>query len=493
MFGYSYGHKPAYVLKSKSISAVNLFVNKGKKTQTFRIDSIEAGGEAGEKPPIDPKSIRVVPKDGIILGPTAPIDPDKQIETHDAKAEALDGGTALHVLFPASGKESSASIKPPIGKWDLHNDLQVRVKVKNDGTGAVSPKVRVESEWNPGDWASAGEIAPGAEAEITAPFISAKIWDGSKGTGNRVSPDEVSAITFTADAGSAERSIRVISVIAEMPPTPALPEWLGKRPPVEGNWTKTFDDEFDGTSLDASKWNVKGENYYDKVSHWSAENVIVSGGYARLHFEKKTGHQNDDPKRNETPYATGFLDSLDKFAQRYGYFESRMKLPTAPGLWPAFWLMPDRGRNFNPKWQRTATEVGGMEFDIMEHLTRWGPTRYNIAMHWDGYGKDHKALGSEKIYVQPDKDGFITAGVLITPGSAVYYCNGKEVLRWENPRVSAVPEYMMFTMPSGGWDNNALDDAKLPADLVIDYVRVWQRADLAAGPTTAPANKVPAE
>ena len=46
----------------------------------------------------------------------------------------------------------------------------------------------------------------------------------------------------------------------------------------------------------------------------------------------------------------------------------------------------------------------------------------------------------------------------------------------------------MFTLPAGGWDNDPLDDARLPADFVIDYVRVWQRRDLAgtAG-TTRPA------
>jgi hypothetical protein len=32
----------------------------------------------------------------------------------------------------------------------------------------------------------------------------------------------------------------------------------------------------------------------------------------------------------------------------------------------------------------------------------------------------------------------------------------------------------------GGWDNNALDDARLPDDFLIDYVRVWQRRDLAS-------------
>ncbi len=29
-------------------------------------------------------------------------------------------------------------------------------------------------------------------------------------------------------------------------PAAQLPEWLGKRPPVEGDWVKTFDENFDG-------------------------------------------------------------------------------------------------------------------------------------------------------------------------------------------------------------------------------------------------------
>ena len=154
-----------------------------------------------------------------------------------------------------------------------------------------------------------------------------------------------------------------------------------------------------------------------------------------------------------------------------------MKLPSAPGLWPAFWMMPDRGQG-----DRQSTSNGGMEFDILEHLTGWGPNRYNIAMHWDGYGKEHKSTGSDRIYVQPDKDGFIVAGLLWEPGRLVYYGNGSEVLRFESPRVANVPAILMFTMPTGGWDNTPLDDQKLPADFVIDWVRAWQRKDLAELP-----------
>jgi beta-glucanase (GH16 family) len=141
-------------------------------------------------------------------------------------------------------------------------------------------------------------------------------------------------------------------------------------------------------------------------------------------------------------------------------------------------MMPDRGGS-SPQWQRSDTKNGGMEFDIMEHLTRWGANRFNIAMHWDGYGKEHKSIGSTSIYYTPDKDGFVTSGLLWTPGELVFYCQGQEIGRWKNERVMNVPGHIMFTLPAGGWDNDWLDDAKLPDEFLIDYVRVWQRADLA--------------
>ena len=113
-----------------------------------------------------------------------------------------------------------------------------------------------------------------------------------------------------------------------------------------------------------------------------------------------------------------------------------------------------------------------------------GDYRYNIACHWDGYIKNHKSVGSQNIYVQADKDGYITTGLLWTPGSVIMYNNGKEVFRWEGARVGDVPCYLMWDMVSGGWTikdvwvNSRLEDGRLPDDFTIDYIRVWQRKDL---------------
>ena len=51
-------------------------------------------------------------------------------------------------------------------------------------------------------------------------------------------------------------------------------------------------------------------------------------------------------KGSDGKWRSGLLSSNDPdgrgFAQRYGYFEMRAKLPTGPGVWPAFWLIGDR-------------------------------------------------------------------------------------------------------------------------------------------------------
>ncbi|MEO1088664.1 MAG: glycoside hydrolase family 16 protein [Acidobacteriota bacterium] len=292
-----------------------------------------------------------------------------------------------------------------------------------------------------------------------------------------------SALMVEAEPRGVDRSIRVDKITASLPPREPKPDWLGKAPPVPGDWSLTFEENFDGSQIDDKTWNIYTSNFWDKRSHFSKRNVILGedsgNGVVKLRFERRTGHHNDDPSGKVTNYATGFLDTYGKWVQRYGYFESRMKLPEAPGMWPAFWLMPDRGVEAGPQWKRADTGNGGMEFDIMEFLSRWGKNRHTTAFHWDGYGKNHKATGAA-VYLRPDEEGYITSGLLWLPGLAVIYANGKEVARWDTPRISDVQSYIKYTAVSGGWDNDPIDDAQLPADFVIDYVRVWQRADLAS-------------
>lgn len=488
IFGYAYGYKPSFKVNTSEIVKILLFTGKAKNDQSFRIESLQAAGPAGEKPPLDPKTVRVVPKDGVLF-PGEGFDPAKQlVAKNGASVDAQ--GTSFRIGFDGGKDGQAVSIQPVMGKWDLREMLQVRVRLKNAGTAAVTPKVVLGSNDGPADPATV-PLAPGEEKEVTLSFIPKVPWQGIKNldktawdpqpnTGTKFISDAAGPITIAQGPEKGAQSIVVSSIIADVPPAKDMPEWLGKRPPVDGDWVQTFNEDFDGATLDTNKWNVYTENYWDKRSHFSKDNVIIKDGNANLFYEKKTGFHNDDPSKKQTDYATGFLDTYGKWVQRYGYFEARMKLPKAPGLWPAFWMMPDRGESEGPRWKRADTGRGAMEFDIMEFLSRWGSYRYNIAMHWDGYDKGHKQTGTTKIYFQPDKDGYVTAGLLWLPGLAVFYANGEEVARLESPRISNVQSDIMFTHVTGGWDNNAIDDKTLPADFLIDYVRAWQRKDLAS-------------
>lgn len=483
IFGYSYGHKPAHKLKSAAVVRMLIFTGKSDVVQSFRIDSLVAAGPAGEAPAVDPASIRLKPANGFIVGPGSTLDAAKQLTASGGQAtlEAAGNGQTLRAVFPAGQGNQSVTVKPAVGKWDLRDYSEVNVTVRNDGKTPVKPRAKLDTQSGASDWATAtNPIAPGAQAVLTIPFSHAITPDFSnKETLGRIASDAASGVTVAVDNGVDEQTL-VVQSIQGAASFAVLPEWLGKRPPVEGDWTKTLNEDFNSPTLDTTVWDNTGANYYDKATHWSKDSLLLGGGSAKLRYEKKTGTQNDDPAGKQTDYAAGYLTTYGKWVQRYGYFEGRMKLSSAPGLWPAMWLMPDRGVAAGPQWKRQDTGNGAMEMDIMEQLSRWGIHRYNIAQHWDGYGKDHKSNGTDAVYVKTDKDGYITAGLLWTPGSAIYYCNGVEVARWENPRISSVASCFLFTLPSGGWDNDRIDDKQLPADFVIDYVRAWQRKDLAS-------------
>lgn len=496
LFGYNYGKKsPKF--QPAAVKQIRLFTGKADGERKFRIVQLQAAGPAGEKPAADPNRQAVWPAGGVLFDATTKIDPAKQLVAKGgAKGGLTEDGKAIRVTF-TGGKDGAVSFRPAAGMWNLGRGLQVRVKLRNDGPEAATPGLRLESRRDGqirfGDTVSA-TLAPGAETEVVIPF-AAKVpwkglavreqeipdgkgtWEGQPGTGNEYRSNLTTAVTVLA-AGAAAK-LQVLSVVCDLPEL-RLPPWLGQRPPVEGDWTKTFEDNFDGNALDLTKWNMYGDNYWDKQTHFSKDNTIVRDGKLILRVERKRGRQNDDPAGKETDYATGFADTYGKWTQRYGYFEARIKLPTAPNLFYAFWMMPDRGLAAGPQWKRADTGNNGMEFDIMEGLSIWGVNRHDFGCHWDGYGKTHKSNGLFNCYAQADAEGFIVVGMLWEPGRIVLYDNGVETARWESPRISSIQSYFILDHVTGGWETEGMDDSRLPADLVFDWVRAWQRRDLAS-------------
>ena len=140
-------------------------------------------------------------------------------------------------------------------------------------------------------------------------------------------------------------------------------------PPDPNQWAVTFDETFEGTSLDQEVWAMEsGAPRHITSSRWP-ENVQVRDGLLRLLTRKES--------RGGKEWTTGNIWTRT-FKQQYGYFEARMKIGSASGLNNAFWLMTTNKR----------TDPMHFEIDIAEAKY---PFRNNISLHnWSG---DHWAKG----------------------------------------------------------------------------------------------------
>jgi beta-glucanase (GH16 family) len=130
-------------------------------------------------------------------------------------------------------------------------------------------------------------------------------------------------------------------------------------------WTCTFDDEFNGSGLDSTKWMPittaqnglsSGPGCY--VS--SANNISVAAGVLNLTARRENAPFTcASPKGSfSTVYSAGQVSSYGKFSQTYGRFAVRAKFPAATlaGLQSSLWLWPQ-----NPQ----LTGLSG-EIDIAE-------------------------------------------------------------------------------------------------------------------------------
>ncbi|ADO75090.1 Glycoside hydrolase, family 16 [Stigmatella aurantiaca DW4/3-1] len=129
------------------------------------------------------------------------------------------------------------------------------------------------------------------------------------------------------------------------------------QPNIRGTWQLQFQDEFDGASLDGTKWRLGG--HYAGIAGVggnSPKNVSVSGGNLRIKAQQ--GAMSFSGK--SYAYSGGEVSSFFNYRQQYGYFEARVKSPPVNGLWPAFWLMPDRG---NYGWKNEFSRAY-LKFDL---------------------------------------------------------------------------------------------------------------------------------
>jgi beta-glucanase (GH16 family) len=265
----------------------------------------------------------------------------------------------------------------------------------------------------------------------------------------------------------------------------------GTAPPIaapSGQWTCSFDDEFNGTSLDTNNWQpeLTASNGYKTGPSGSQvcyvndpRTISESGGYLSLSVVATTRFKCKNFFFSK--YMGGMVDSMGIFSQEFGYFEVKAAMPpqTVPGVQETLWLYPENTTLYGP-WPDSG------EIDFGEFYSEY-PNNDIPVVHYPGSKNDPNATND--YCTQP---GVTTAGqfntyaVMWTPTTITTYFNGVPCFTdnyWhyvkypdKAPEPFNQPFFLNLTQALGNGSGNTFNASttKLPATTKVDWVRVWQ-------------------
>lgn len=241
-----------------------------------------------------------------------------------------------------------------------------------------------------------------------------------------------------------------------------------------GAWQLVWEDDFDGTALNASNWNVRqneshcapceAELYVASAVTVANSTLIITTARASL----------VGPGGAPYNWSSGWVDTNGKFSAQYGLFEASVKLParTATGIWPAFWTLP----NDTACWP-TQGEIDIYEYTANPLLNqiygsyRWGTTCGNDNQPLPGAG--YPPLGNDTLNWN---DAFHVFGVEWNATALTFYVDGVPYETKTSTEVilPTVAQYIIFDSAIAWyWPPDA--SAVYPAYHVVDWVRVYQQ------------------
>ena len=249
-------------------------------------------------------------------------------------------------------------------------------------------------------------------------------------------------------------------------------------------WQLSWSDEFDYEGLpDPQKWGYEegfvrnGEaQFYTRARH---ENARVENGLLIIEARKERW-----PNPGNTPrvdpgsqgrafaeYTSASINTLYKESALYGRLEMRAKLPHGRGVWPAFWTSGENEQTAG--WPRCG------EIDIMEFVGH-DPQWIYGTLHWLRDGQAQSSGG--KLQVAHLDDAFHVYAVEWDPSRIEFLVDGHRYHAVDLPAAGEgsenpfrKPQYLLVNLALGGSWGGPIDDAALPQQMQVDYVRIYKK------------------
>ncbi len=245
-------------------------------------------------------------------------------------------------------------------------------------------------------------------------------------------------------------------------------------------WELVFSDEFNGDKLDRTKWATRYLYQNETMDHFNDENQryrdghVVADGVLNLIAKKMPG--------SVSLYESAMIRSHRTFY--YGYYEARVFLPNAKGVWPAFWLEADYdidGKTWHPP------EIDIFEFVINGVEDKANSLHSNVVGPWSAqqytYVDRSFELKFQNLYGSEDlNQGWHTVGFVWAPDKISLFWDGKltytrnyQWLRSDGKLGPPAHVDLNFAVGGSKWaGRHGIEEAAFPQIFKIDYLRVCQ-------------------
>jgi licheninase len=246
-------------------------------------------------------------------------------------------------------------------------------------------------------------------------------------------------------------------------------------PADEPSWTLVWADEFDGNGRpDTSKWTYEtgGHGWGNQELQYyteRTENARVEDGHLVIEARREDYQGND--------YTSARMNSAASWT--YGRFEIRAKLPSGRGTWPAIWMLASQEQYGDQYWPDNG------EIDIMEHVG-FDPDVVHATVHTEAYNHMQGTQRGNSIRVDSARTAFNVYAVEWTPTMIRAFVNGQQYFLFERAPGATYRRWpfdqdfhLLLNIAVGGsWGGAEGGDSTIwPQQMVIDYVRVYERTD----------------
>ena len=244
-------------------------------------------------------------------------------------------------------------------------------------------------------------------------------------------------------------------------------------------------DEFDKDGkLDDKNWTYeKGFARNHELQWYQPENAFCENGVLVLEGRRErkpnplytAGSKDWRKSRKEIEYTSASVTTLGLHEWKYGRFESRAKIDTRPGMWPAIWTLGTSGQ-----WPSCG------EVDIMEYYkgTLLANLVWATRSRWNGKWSSTKKPIAD--FHDPDwaktfhvwrMDWDEQAIRLYVDGELLNSTELKDTINDDAERRNPFKQshYILLNLAIGGDNGGDPSGTDFPARLEIDYVRVYQK------------------